>query len=62
MGAIVFGQAHSQAGILIEPKAEYGIDISDEHQLIKFRNLLWLVHSPGSWLLIERIILQADYT
>ena len=58
----MFGQAHSQAGILIEPKAEYGIDISDEHQLIKFRNLLWSVHSPGSWLLIERIILQADYT
>ena len=43
MGVIVFGQAHDQAGILIEPKAEYAIDIGDEDQLIKFRNLLWLV-------------------
>lgn len=43
MGVIVFGQAHDQAGILIEPKAEYAIDVGDEDQLIKFRNLLWLV-------------------
>ena len=45
MGAIVFGQAHSQAGILIEPTPEYAIDTGDEDQLIKFRNLVWLVHS-----------------
>jgi hypothetical protein len=45
MGAIVFGHAHDQAGILIEPKAEYAIDVGDEDQLIKFRNLLWLVRS-----------------
>ena len=41
----MFGQAHSQAGILIEPTAEHAIDIGDEDQLIKFRNLIWLVHS-----------------
>ena len=41
----MFGQAHSQAGILIEPTAGYAIDIDDEKQLIKFRNLIWLVHS-----------------
>ena len=45
MGAIVFGQAHSQAGILIEPTAESAIDTGDEQQLIKFRNLIWLVYS-----------------
>jgi hypothetical protein len=45
MGAIVFGHAHDQAGILIEPKAEYAFDVGDEDQLIKFRNLLWLVRS-----------------
>ena len=43
MGAIVFGHAHDQAGILIEPRPEYAIDVGDEDQLIKFRNLLWLV-------------------
>ena len=41
----MFGQAHSQAGILIEPTAEYAIDTGNEDQLIKFRNLVWLVHS-----------------
>ena len=45
MGAIVFGQAHSQAGILIEPTAEFAINSGDEEQLIKFRNLIWLVYS-----------------
>ena len=45
MGVIVFGQARSQAGILIEPTPESAIDIGDEEQLIKFRNLIWLVYS-----------------
>lgn len=40
----MLGQAHDQAGILIEPKAEYAINIGDEDQLIKLRNLLWLVN------------------
>ena len=39
----MFGQAHSQAGILIEPTADYAIDSGDEEQLIKFRNLVWSV-------------------
>jgi hypothetical protein len=57
MGAIVFGQAHNQAGILIEPKAEYAIDVEDEDQLNKFRNLLWLVDllALEHCLLIEHI-------
>ena len=45
----MFGQAHSQAGILIEPTAEHAVDIGDEDQLIKFRNLIWLVHSLNSF-------------
>ena len=40
---MVFGHSHDQAGILIEPKADYAIDIGDEDQLAKFRNLLWWV-------------------
>ena len=62
MGVIVFGQAHDQAGILVEPKEEYAIDIGDEDQLIKFRNLLWLVHF--SWNIVYRLkasFFQADY-
>ena len=39
----MFGQAHDQAGMLIEPMAEYAIDDGDEDQLIKFRNLIWSV-------------------
>lgn len=41
----MFGQAHSQAGILIEPAAGHAIDIEneDDDELIKFRNLVWLV-------------------
>ena len=42
----MFGQGHDQAGILIEPKAEYAIDVGDEDQLTEFRNLLWLVLYP----------------
>ena len=63
MGAIVFGHAHDQAGILIEPKAEYAIDVGDEDQLIKFRNLIWLVYplAVELSLSIELIFLQADY-
>ena len=64
MGAIVFGHAHDQAGILIEPRAEYAIDVEDEDQLIKFRDLLWLVDP----LVLEHLFhrsnasfLQADY-
>ena len=61
----MFGQAHDQPGILIEPKEEYAIDSGDEDQLIKFRNLLWLVDSLvfkfEHCLSIERIFLQADY-
>ena len=41
----MFGQARSQAGILIEPTPESAIDTGDEEQLIKFRNLIWLVYS-----------------
>ena len=64
MGAIVFGHAHDQAGILIEPKPEYAIDVEDEDQLIKFRNLLWLVDPLGLTFFFDRLnasFLQADY-
>ena len=49
----MFGQAHDQAGILIEPKPECAIDVGDEDELIKFRNLLWLVHPLSRQLSID---------
>ncbi|KAG6810396.1 putative NRPS-like protein biosynthetic cluster [Tricholoma furcatifolium] len=43
MGTIIFGQAHDQPGILIEPKAEYAINVEDQTQLAELRNKLWSV-------------------
>ena len=60
----MFGHAHDQAGILIEPRPEYAIDVEDEDQLIKFRDLLWLVDTLVLDPLVYRLnasFLQADY-
>ncbi|KAG6878934.1 putative NRPS-like protein biosynthetic cluster [Termitomyces sp. T32_za158] len=43
MGTVIFGRAHDQPGILIEPKEQYAIDIADQTQFAKFRNTLWSV-------------------
>ncbi|KAG6888349.1 hypothetical protein C0995_009042 [Termitomyces sp. Mi166 len=43
MGTVIFGRAHNQPGILVEPKAQYAIDITDQTQVAKLRNKLWVV-------------------
>ncbi|KAF8899601.1 hypothetical protein CPB84DRAFT_1847624 [Gymnopilus junonius] len=43
MGTVMFGRAHNQPGILIEPKPNYAIDVEDSNQLAQFRNLIWPV-------------------
>ncbi|KAG6896169.1 putative NRPS-like protein biosynthetic cluster, partial [Termitomyces sp. T32_za158] len=43
MGTVIFGRAHDQPGILIEPKEQYDIDIADQTQVAKLRNTLWSV-------------------
>ncbi|KAF8054252.1 putative aminoadipate reductase [Lyophyllum atratum] len=43
MGTVMFGREHDQPGILIEPKAEHAIDITDQAQLADLRNKLWSV-------------------
>ncbi|KAG6878054.1 putative NRPS-like protein biosynthetic cluster [Termitomyces sp. T159_Od127] len=43
MGNIIFGRAHGQPGILIEPKDQYAIDIADQTQVARLRNTLWSV-------------------
>ncbi|KAF7340994.1 Acetyl-CoA synthetase-like protein [Mycena sanguinolenta] len=38
---IIFGRERSQIGVLIEPAEDHTIDPGDEHQLAKYRNLIW---------------------
>ncbi|KAG2076580.1 putative aminoadipate reductase [Suillus decipiens] len=40
-GAVMFGRARNQVGILVEPRAGYEIDVDDEKQLAEFRNRVW---------------------
>ena len=40
-GALMFGRQREQAGILIEPTAEYAFDPSDEALVVDFRNRIW---------------------
>ena len=40
-GALMFGHARPQAGVLIEPQPEYVIDPNDEAALVEFRNMIW---------------------
>lgn len=37
----MFGRAHNQPGILIEPKPNYAIDVEDSNEVAQFRNLVW---------------------
>ncbi|EIN05364.1 acetyl-CoA synthetase-like protein [Punctularia strigosozonata HHB-11173 SS5] len=40
-GAVMFGRARDQAGILLEPKPAHAIDPSDQAGLAEFRNAIW---------------------
>ncbi|KAI6042371.1 putative aminoadipate reductase [Pisolithus marmoratus] len=42
-GVCMFGRARSQTGVLVEPRAEYVIDVEDQKQVAEFRNLIWHV-------------------
>ena len=46
-GALMFGRQREQAGILIEPTAEYAFDPSYEALVVEFRNRIWQVHAPA---------------
>lgn len=37
----MFGRQRDQPGILLEPLPEYQVDVNDNEQLSKFRNLIW---------------------
>lgn len=40
-GAVMFGRAKDQCGILVEPAPSHTIDPSDPVALPKFRNMIW---------------------
>jgi hypothetical protein len=39
----MFGRERDQPGVLIELEQKYAIDVNDEQQVIKARNLVWSV-------------------
>lgn len=41
MGVTMFGRDRDQAGVLIELKPSYAIDVTDEEDVITARNMLW---------------------
>ncbi|KDR70727.1 hypothetical protein GALMADRAFT_75816 [Galerina marginata CBS 339.88] len=41
IGTLMFGRAHHQPGILVEPTASHAISVDDEGQVAAFRNLIW---------------------
>ncbi|KAF8892830.1 acetyl-CoA synthetase-like protein [Gymnopilus junonius] len=43
MGTVMFGRAHNQAGVLIEPRESHTIDVKNGEQVAQFRNLIWPV-------------------
>lgn len=45
--SIIFGRSRFQAGILVEPKAEYAFDPVDEIKLAEFRNTIWCAFQVG---------------
>ncbi|KAJ3715279.1 hypothetical protein DFJ43DRAFT_1007325 [Lentinula guzmanii] len=40
-GAVMFGRQRDQAGILLEPSPTYSIDVKNEAEVSRFRNLIW---------------------
>ncbi|KAF9078805.1 hypothetical protein BDP27DRAFT_1310201 [Rhodocollybia butyracea] len=42
-GSIMFGRQRDQPGILLEPLPEYQVDVNNDAEVSKFRNLIWPV-------------------
>ncbi|KAF9228211.1 acetyl-CoA synthetase-like protein [Gyrodon lividus] len=40
-GICMFGHGHNQVGVLVEPRPEYAIDVTDDRQVAEFRNRIW---------------------
>ncbi|KAH8088908.1 putative aminoadipate reductase [Cristinia sonorae] len=40
-GAVMFGRARNEPGVLLEPRPQFAFDPADESKLIEFRNQVW---------------------
>ena len=48
----MFGRAHDQPGLLVEPNPTHAINVKSEAEVAQFRNLIWylsihLFREPG---------------
>ncbi|KAJ7146532.1 putative aminoadipate reductase [Mycena epipterygia] len=65
-GVVMFGRERNQIGVLVEPSPDYKVNPKDEHQLAKFRNLIWPVveeaneHGPAFSRIYKEMIVVAD--
>ena len=44
-GVCMFGRGRNQTGVLVEPRPEYTIDVTDDKQVAELRNKIWYVVS-----------------
>ena len=42
-GVCMFGRGRNQTGVLVEPKSEYVIDVTDDKKVAEVRNKIWCV-------------------
>jgi hypothetical protein len=42
-GVCMFGRGRSQTGVLVEPRPEHAIDVTDDKRVAEFRNMIWWV-------------------
>ena len=52
MGTVMFGRERDQPGVLIELEPKYAVDVNNEQEVIKARNLVWSViwfFGPPIW-------------
>lgn len=65
-GAVMFGRAKNQCGVLIEPAPSHTIDPNDPVALPKFRNMIWPIveeanrTAPGFARLFKEMIIVTD--
>jgi len=41
LGVVMFGQKHDHAGVIIELKEKYSIDVSDNLETSRVKNFMW---------------------
>ncbi|KAF9484031.1 putative aminoadipate reductase [Pholiota conissans] len=66
MGVVMFGHAHSQPGVLVEPTSASHVDVHNKEEVERFRNLIWPIVeeanriAPAFSRIFKELILVAD--